>query len=112
MSRARADRPVGRPRKERPESQLTTAGILDCLDQMFPADWLRQAARDTNVVKRERKVDPAAMFWVLVLSFGVRLQRTLASLKRSYEKQAKTRLSAHSSEFDHTVQGHSDHGFQ
>jgi putative transposase len=33
------------------------------------------------------------MFWVLTLSFGVRLQRTLASLKRQYEKEAKTKLS-------------------
>lgn len=33
------------------------------------------------------------MFWVLTLSFGVRLQRTLASLKRSYEKEADTNLS-------------------
>jgi len=33
------------------------------------------------------------MFWVLTLSFGVRLQRTLASLKRQYEKDAKTTLS-------------------
>lgn len=93
MSRARADRPPGRPRKERPGNQLTTAGILDCLDRMFPADWLRQTARDTGLVKRERKVDPVAMFWVLVLGFGVRLQRTLASLKRRYEKQTRTLLS-------------------
>jgi len=30
---------------------------------------------------------------VLVLGFGVRLQRSLASLKRSYEKSSDTRLS-------------------
>lgn len=62
MSRARADRPPDRLRTERPGSHLTTAGLLDYLDQMFPPDWLRQTTRDTNVVKRERKVDPAAMF--------------------------------------------------
>ncbi len=42
---------------------------------------------------RERKIDPVIIFWVLTLSFGVRLQRTLASLKREYEKEANKTLS-------------------
>ena len=33
------------------------------------------------------------MFWVLVMGFGVRLQRTLASLKRDYEMSSETELS-------------------
>jgi len=33
------------------------------------------------------------MFWVLVFGFGVRLQRSLASLKRSYEKTSDSSLS-------------------
>jgi IS4 transposase len=33
------------------------------------------------------------MFWVLTLGFGVQLQRTLASLKSSYEKSATTKIS-------------------
>jgi len=60
---------------------------------MFPSAWLRRSARQTGLVKRERKIEPVAMFWVLVLSFGVRLQRTLAGLKRSYEKRKGTPLS-------------------
>ncbi|MGB9887724.1 MAG: hypothetical protein ACPLRW_12120 [Moorellales bacterium] len=36
-------------------------------------------------MKRRRKVDPVALFWVLVLGFGARAQRTLASLRRAYE---------------------------
>jgi IS4 transposase len=60
---------------------------------MFPEEWLRETARETGLIKRERKIDPTIMFWVLTLSFGVRLQRTLASLKRQYEKDAKTTLS-------------------
>lgn len=47
----------------------------------------------TGLVKRERKIARVVMFWVLVLSFGVRLQRTLASLKRSYEKRKGRSLS-------------------
>ena len=63
------------------------------LRQMFPEEWLRETARVTGLIKRERKIDPTIIFWVLTLSFGVRLQRTLASLKRQYEKEAKTNLS-------------------
>jgi putative transposase len=63
------------------------------LRKMFPEEWLRETARDTGLIKRERKIDPTIMFWVLALSFGVRLQRTLTSLKREYEKEAKTKLS-------------------
>ena len=63
------------------------------LRKMFPEEWLRETARDTGLIKRERKIDPTIIFWVLTLSFGVRLQRTLASLKRQYEKEAKTNLS-------------------
>lgn len=67
--------------------------VEETLCQMFSPEWLRKTARETGLVKRERKIDPVIMFWVLVLSFGVRLQRTLASLKRGYEKASKTHLS-------------------
>jgi putative transposase len=43
--------------------------------------------------RREHKIDPAIIFWVLTLSFGVRLQRTLASLKREYETESSKTIS-------------------
>ncbi len=63
------------------------------LNDLFPMEFLRQTAEETELIKRERKIDPVIMFWVLVLSFGVGMQRTLASLKRNYEHEAKTTLS-------------------
>lgn len=60
---------------------------------MFSPEFLRKTAVETGLIKRERKIDAVVMFWVLALSFGVRLQRTLASLKRSYEKEAHEKLS-------------------
>ncbi|WP_321429360.1 IS4 family transposase [uncultured Methanolobus sp.] len=63
------------------------------LCSIFPPDWLRQTAHETGLVKRERKIDPVIMFWVLTLGFGVQLQHTLASLKRSYEKAATKKIS-------------------
>ena len=63
------------------------------LNAMFSADWLKKTARETGLIKRERKINPVIMFWVLTLGFGVRLQHTLASLKRSYEKAGGVELS-------------------
>ncbi len=57
---------------------------------VFSPEWLRKTAQETGLIKRERKVDPTIMFWVLVMSFGVRLERCLASIKRSYEKSSNT----------------------
>jgi len=62
-----------------------TQKILEDLNSMFSQEWLRKNADKTGLIKRERKIDPTIMFWTLVLGFGVRLQRSLASLKRTYE---------------------------
>ena len=42
------------------------------LRKMFPEEWLRKTARGTGLIKRERKIDPTIIFWVLTLSLGVR----------------------------------------
>ncbi|MEW6602775.1 MAG: IS4 family transposase [Nitrospirota bacterium] len=60
---------------------------------IFSPKWLEKTARETGLIKRERKVNPTILFWVIALSFGVRLQRSLASIKRNYEKAADTELS-------------------
>jgi hypothetical protein len=67
--------------------------LEDSLREMFPEEWLRQTARKTGFIVRERKIDPVIIFWVLTLSFGVRLQRTLARLKREYETESRKTLS-------------------
>jgi len=41
------------------------------LNRLFSAEWLKEAAKETGFVKRERKIDPALMFWSLTLGFGV-----------------------------------------
>jgi len=67
--------------------------VEETLCKMFPPEFLRNLANKTGLIKRERKIDPVVMFWVLTLSFGVRLQRTLASLKRQYEQKGKVKMS-------------------
>jgi len=67
--------------------------IEEELNRLFPAEWLRETAKETGFVKRDRKIDPALMFWSLTLGFGVQLQRTLASLRRLYEEKGEVHIS-------------------
>ncbi|WP_156157422.1 hypothetical protein [Methanosarcina siciliae] len=32
--------------------------LEDSLREMFPEEWLRQTAKETGLIKRERKIDP------------------------------------------------------
>lgn len=59
--------------------------IEKTLNKMFSPEWLRTTAADVGYVQRNRKIDPVILFWVLVLGFGVGVQRTIASLRRAYE---------------------------
>lgn len=66
--------------------------IEKTLNKMFSPEWLRETAAKVGYVQRERKIDPATLFWVLVLGFGVGAQRTIASLRRAYEKKSAENL--------------------
>jgi len=59
---------------------------------MFSPEWLRDTAAKVGYVQRSRKIDPATLFWILVLGFGAGVQRTLASLRRAYETAAAETL--------------------
>jgi putative transposase len=68
--------------------------LRDALSRMFPEAELQRLAASEGVVQRQRKVEIVALFWVLILSVGYGKQRTLADLRRSYEKATGCRLSA------------------
>lgn len=63
------------------------------LCELFPPEWLRNKAKETGLIKRERKIDPVIIFWVLAIGYGTFLQRTLAGLKRNYETASNRILS-------------------
>jgi hypothetical protein len=50
------------------------------LCELFPPEWLRDKAKETGLIKRERKTDPVIMFWTLAIGYGTFLQRTLAGV--------------------------------
>jgi putative transposase len=60
---------------------------------IFPEMWLRELAIKTCFIKRERKIKPEVIFWVLTLGFCVYNQCTIAGLKRLYEIEANISIS-------------------
>lgn len=69
--------------------------LRSALSRLFPTALLQRVARETGTVRRRRLVDPAQLFWVVVLSVGSG-ERSFAGLRRSYEKVTGKRLSASS----------------
>ena len=56
------------------------------LRKLFPTRWVRAAAVESGAFVRQRKVDPTVLFWTVVLGFGSGRQRTIAGLRRAYER--------------------------
>ena len=48
------------------------------------------------MIKRNRKVNPIALFWTLVLGIGYGEHRSIASLRRAYEEATGTTLASSS----------------
>ena len=67
--------------------------IPEILTEMFSSEFLRRTAAETRFIERNRIIDPALFFWVLVLDFGVNFMRKLRALKRGYENAAGVELS-------------------
>jgi len=62
------------------------------LSSWFPSGRIRKLAVEEGVIQRRRRVDPVALFWVVVLSVSPSGGRRLAELHRSYEKVTGCRL--------------------
>ena len=54
------------------------------LCELFSTEFLHQQAQETGLIQRDRKVDPVALFWTLVLGFGIGTDRKIADLRRGY----------------------------
>src|SRR5659263_474271 len=66
--------------------------IEEDLCKLFPKEWLRNTAKETGLIKRERKIEAFVMLWTLVFSFGAHLPRNLANMKRKYVKASKKEI--------------------
>jgi len=43
---------------------------VEAIVEMLPENFLRNTARESVLIIRERKIDPVILFWVLTLGFG------------------------------------------
>jgi len=73
-------------------ARTSSIPVREVLCKMFPAARLRTLARERGAVVRERKVDIVVLFWTLVLGFGEGSHRSLASLRRAYQRTTGQRL--------------------
>lgn len=73
-------------------ARAKSIGIREALTTLLPRAELECLAHRSGMVQRRRKVDPMAMLWSLVLGFGTGRERTLAGLRRVYQKATGTAL--------------------
>jgi putative transposase len=60
--------------------------IRRVLHRLIPRARLKALANDTGAVVRERKIGVVELVWTLVLGFATGNERTLAGLRRAFEK--------------------------
>lgn len=67
-------------------------GIRHELTSLISTRRLNFLAQLSGLVQRRRKVDPMALFWTIVLGFGAGRERTLAGLRRAYQRSTGATL--------------------
>jgi len=67
-------------------------GIRRELTSLIPTRQLNFLAQLSGLVRRRRKVDAMALFWTVVLGFSAGRERSLAGMRRAYEKSTGTTL--------------------
>ena len=67
-----------------------STGIRHILNRLIPRARLKALASDTGAVVRDRKIGIVGLFWTLVLGFATGKERTLAGLRRAFEKATGT----------------------
>lgn len=66
-------------------ARLDSIDIRRTVSSLIPAGWLEAKAREVKFIQRDRKIDPWAFVWTLVLGFGVGKGRTFSALRRVYQ---------------------------
>lgn len=67
-----------------------TTDVRRALKRLLPDHVIKELARETKAVQRERDIDIAALVWTLVLGFCTGRTRSIAGLRRSYEQATGT----------------------
>ena len=60
--------------------------IRNFLNRIVPKSRLEELGRETGAFRRNRKISAPAFFWSLVMGYAVSNHRTIAGIRRSFEK--------------------------
>jgi len=71
--------------------------VIDRIQRAFPSDELRERARATNLVERERKFDFVALFYTLSFGFAAGSDRTIQAFLERFVENADCDELAYSS---------------
>lgn len=71
---------------------MKESDITKTLSSLFSPKWIEEKSRECGFVQRSRKIDPVALFWTLILGFGVGNARTFAALRRCYQSESGDRI--------------------
>ncbi|GAA0477735.1 hypothetical protein GCM10008985_37610 [Halococcus dombrowskii] len=62
--------------------------VVDRIQKAFPGDELRERARATNLIQRQRKFDVVALFYTLAFGFGAGSERSIQAFFERYVEMA------------------------
>ena len=66
--------------------------LRETLKRLFPDSTLRALARESGFVQRQRKINPVAFFWTLVLGFACGPERSISAMRRAYQRATSTTI--------------------
>ncbi len=66
-------------------AKVQSIDLPSALKDLFPDRLIKELARESGFIVRERKVKAVPFFWNLVLGFGKAATRSISNLRRSYE---------------------------
>ncbi len=78
--------------EERPMARRQHSALRDALTTLIPNSLISRLAHELGVVVRRRKIRIVDLVWTLVLGFGGGSERTLAGLRRAFERATQVRL--------------------
>lgn len=73
-------------------ARLKSIGIRRQMASLISTQMLNVLAQYAGMTRRRRKVEPVGLFWTIVLGFATGRQRTLAGLRRSFQRSTGVRL--------------------
>lgn len=84
--RRRQARAAARAARRRARARRRAGDLRRRLKKFLPDDLIQKAAIETGWVERVRKILPQAFVWSLILGFAGHTERTIATLRREFER--------------------------